>query len=85
MITQESDEPVYTLHRQFDRTWKFGAITRMPEDLQERLFEDDSQGRYVLPVFIDLLASGVLICYSTWGTPRYVMIYEKLFLDHTDR
>ena len=84
IITQLSKEPLVTLFEQSGKIWKFGAATRMPTTLQRRFFIDDLQGRTVLPEFTDLLASGVLICYSTWGTPRYVMVYEKLFLDHTD-
>ena len=85
IITQASEEPIMTIEQFAGRSWKFGAVMRMPNALQSRFFRDDPQRRSVLPQFTDILACGMLTCYSTWGTPRHLLIYEKMILDQTDK
>jgi hypothetical protein len=85
IITQRSKEPIATVGTLAGHRFKTGVLTKMPKEIQGRFFEDDPGGRYVFPCFTELLASGMLTCYSSWGTPRDLMIYEGLIWDQTDK
>jgi hypothetical protein len=52
--------------------------------LKRRFFQDDPKERSILSRFTDLIAAGSLACYGKWGTPRWLMCYERLILDQTD-
>ena len=56
----------------------------MPNALQRRFFSKDPKGRSVFPQFTDLLLSGILTCFSVWGTPRHIIPYDRQFMDQLD-
>jgi hypothetical protein len=85
IITQESREAIMAVQEIKGELWKWGAITKMPKALQRRFFQDDPQERSELSQFTDLFVAGSLACYSKWGTPRWLLCYEGLILDQTDR
>jgi hypothetical protein len=84
LITPDSDEPVQAYGIFFDKPFKTGAVTSMPNALQAWFFKQDPKERSVLPCFTDLFLSGTITCYSSWGAPRHVMIYDKMFFDQLD-
>lgn len=84
LITPVSQEPIQTVASLGKHGVKTGVLTPMPDDLHERFFRDDPNGRTVLPCFVDLMCSGMLSCYGSWGTPRNILIFEKLIWDQSD-
>lgn len=84
LITPQSEEPMVTIAEVDGHHFKTGALQRMPGALARCFSAPDPQGRYVLPFFRNLLASGQLTCYSTWGQPRDVMAFERLIWDQVD-
>jgi hypothetical protein len=84
LITSKSDEPIQTAQQFRGSVHKAGAVTVMPNALQRRFFNQDPKGRSVLPQFTDLLLSGMLTCFSTWGTPRHIIPYDRQFVDQLD-
>jgi hypothetical protein len=85
IITQTTDEPFMAVDQIRGRDWKTGVVTRMPNALARRFFQRDPKQRSVLPCFADVLLAGVLTCYSSWGTPRHLMFYDRLIFDQTDK
>jgi hypothetical protein len=84
LITPTSDEPIQTAQVIKGAIYKAGTVTIMPNALQRRFFRKDPKGRSVLPQFTDLLLSGMLTCFSTWGTPRHILPYDRQFVDQLD-
>lgn len=84
LITPVSEEPIQTV-ASLGRHWvKTGVLITMPTDLYEHFFRDDPNGRTVLPCFVELMSSGILTCYGAFGTPRDLLIFEKLIWDQAD-
>ena len=84
LITPTSDEPIQTVQAIEDSVYKSGTVTVMPNALQRRFFSKDPKGRSVFPQFTDLLLSGILTCFSVWGTPRHIIPYDRQFMDQLD-
>jgi hypothetical protein len=84
LITPVSEESIQTIASLGRRWVKTGVLTPMPIDLYERFFRDDPNGRTVLPCFVELMSSGILTCYGSFGTPRDLLIFEKLIWDQAD-
>ena len=84
IITQTSDEPFMVVDERLGQMWKTGVITPMPNALAKRFFQRDPKGRSVLSCFSDVLMSGLLTCYSSWGTPRHLMFYDRIIFDQLD-
>jgi hypothetical protein len=84
LITSDSDEPIQGIDSFKGQNFKVNVITMMPGALQKRFFQKDPKGRSVLPCFTDLLMSGMITCFSSWGTPRHVTAYDKMIIDQLD-
>ena len=84
LITPTSDEPIQGVSELSGRLFKVNAVTMMPGALQKRFFQKDPKERSVMPCFTDLLMSGMLTCFSTWGTPRHVTAYDRMIIDQLD-
>ena len=85
IITQASDEPFMAVEKIRGRNAKTGVVTRMPNALAQRFFRPDPRERSVFPNFANLVLAGVLSCYSSWGTPRNLMFFDKIIFDQTDK
>jgi hypothetical protein len=81
LITATSWEPIVTAARLQGQYFKTGAVTRMTPGIQRRFSRQDSEGRTVLPLVRELLAAGILTCYSSWGQPRDLMPFEGIIWD----
>lgn len=84
LITPTSREAVMTATRLGEAVFKTGVLHRMPPDLRARFQRPDPEKRTVFHLLAQLLASGILTCYSTWGTPRHLMPFEGLIIDQLD-
>jgi hypothetical protein len=84
LITATSWEPIVTTARLQGKYFKTGAVTRMTPGLQRRFLRQDPQGRTVLPIFRELLAAGILTCYSSWGQPRDLVPFERIIWDQLE-
>lgn len=84
LITPQSDEPIQAVQRRGGQLFKSGSVTIMPNALQRRFFAKDPKQRSVFSRFTDLLLSGMLTCYSTWGTPRHLIPYDRQIVDQLD-
>lgn len=67
-----------------DQVFKTGALHRMPADLSARFLRPDAGKRTVFHILAQLLVSGILTCYSVWGTPRDLMPSEGLIWEQLD-
>lgn len=76
LVTPTSKEPVNSVTQIGDRIFKTGVLHKMPKGLQARLLRPDRHGRTVLPFFSKLFAAGMLTCYSAFGQPRHIMVFE---------
>jgi hypothetical protein len=84
LVTPTSVEPANTVTQIGDRVFKTGVLHKMPADLQARLLRPDPGGRTVLPFFRKLFAAGILTCYSVFGQPRDIMVFEGLIWDQCE-
>ena len=84
LITQESYEPWVTVERARGELWKTGALNRMPATVRKKWRVQDRSGRTVLPLFRELFGAGVATCYSSWGQPRHIAIFDGYVLDQLE-
>jgi hypothetical protein len=56
----------------------------MPQRLRRCFKRVDEGGLSVLSYFREMLAAGILTCYSSWGQPRDVMPFEGWIFDQID-
>ena len=83
-ITSTSDEAIQAVGVRNGEEYKFGAVTYMPDALQRLFFSRDHKRQTVFAEFTDLLLSGTVTCFSTQGTPRHILPYERMFVDQLD-
>jgi hypothetical protein len=84
LITPTSREPIMTA-TQIGSTWfKTGVLHRMPTTLCRAFTGPDPAQRTVFHAFSDLLAAGILTCYSTYGQPRDLMPFLKAIWDQIE-
>ena len=76
LITRASYEPVVTVGRAEGKLYKTGALNRLPAGVRKKWLVQDPAGRTVLPLFRELLGAGVATCYSSWGQPRHIAIFD---------
>jgi hypothetical protein len=81
LITQGSYEPWVTVERAQGKLWKTGALNRIPAAVRKKWLVPDRSGRTVLPLFRELFGAGVATCFSSWGQPRHIAIFEGYVLD----
>ena len=84
LITPLSREPVITAARVNGRLFKTGALHRMRAAHRRAFTTADHSERSVLDVFAELLAAGILTCYSSEGQPRDLMPFEGLIWDQCE-
>jgi hypothetical protein len=84
LVTPTSRERLMTVIALEGQLLKSGALHRLPGTLLRRLFDGPPDGRSQLHVFLGLLASGMLTCYSSWGQPRHIMIFDGLVMDQLE-
>lgn len=84
LITPTSHEPVNTVMEIDGHLFKTGALHKMPPSLRNRFFRPDPNQQTVLHLFRELFAAGILTCYSSWGQPRDLMIYEGTIWDQCE-
>jgi hypothetical protein len=84
LITQTSYEPVVTVERAEGNLYKTGALNRLPASLRRKWLVQDRAGRTVLPLFRELFGAGVATCYSSWGQPRHIAIFEGYVFDQLE-
>lgn len=84
LITATSEEPRMTTIEAGGRLLKTGALNPLTPSLQRRFFRQDPAGATVLPILRELFAAGMLTCYSSWGQPRHLMIFEGLVFDQAE-
>lgn len=84
LITQASYEPWVTYEIAEGQAWKTGALNRMPAAVRKKWLVQDRDGRTVLPIFRELFGAGVATCYSSWGQPRHIAIFDGYVLDQLE-
>jgi hypothetical protein len=84
LITQVSYEPIVTVEQVEGELFKTGALNRLPAALRKKCHVQDSAGRTVLPLFQELLGAGVATCYSSWGQPRHIAIFDGFVFDQLE-
>ena len=84
LITQGSYEPLVTVERAQGQLWKAGALNRIPAAVRKKWLVEDPEGRTVLPIFSELFGAGVATCYSSWGQPRHIAIFDGYVLDQVE-
>ena len=84
LVTQSSQERVNPVTQVGGQIFKTGVLYKMPRDLQQRFHRADPGERTVLPFFRNVLAAGMLTCYSAYGQPRDLMLFEGLIFDQCD-
>jgi hypothetical protein len=84
LITPWSDEPIQAMVKIGGIVGKSGVLATMPAELRRAFHERDQSEASVFSEFTDLLASGILTCYSSTGTPRDLLIYEDSLWDQAD-
>lgn len=84
LVTPTSREPLMTVIALQGQLLKSGALHRLSGTLVRRLFDGLPDGRSQLHLFLGLLASGMLTCYSSWGQPRHIMIFDGLVMDQLE-
>ena len=84
LITQGSYEPWVTVERARGKLCKTGALNRIPAAVRKKWLVQDRDGRTVLPLFRELFGAGVATCYSSWGQPRHIAIFDGYVLDQLE-
>jgi hypothetical protein len=84
LITQASYEPLVTVARAEGHLFKTGALNRLPAALRRKWIVQDKGGRTVLPLFRELFGAGVATCYSSWGQPRHIAIFDGYVFDQLE-
>ena len=84
LVTQASYEPVVTVERVEGQLFKTGALNRLPTAIRRKWLVQDKAGRTVLPLFRELFGAGVATCYSSWGQPRHVAIFDGFVFDQLE-
>jgi len=84
LVTATSNEPMNTVAQIAGQVVKTGVVHRMPAGLQARILRPDRHGRTVLPYFRRLFAAGTLTCYSAFGQPRHIEVFEGLIEDQCE-
>ncbi len=84
LVTPTSNEPINTVTQIGGQVFKTGALHKMPAQLRARLLRPDPDKRTVLPLFRRLFAAGILSCYSAFGQPRHIMVFEGLIKDQCE-
>ena len=84
LVTQGSYEPWVTVERARGELWKTGALNRIPAAVRKKWLVQDRAGRTVLPLFCELFGAGVATCYSSWGQPRHIAIFDRYVLDQVE-
>ncbi len=84
LITQGSFEPVAAVEYAEGKLYKSGALTRMPAAVRKKWLVQDGSGRTVLPLFRELFGAGIATCYSSWGQPRHIAIFEGYVFDQLE-
>lgn len=84
LITSHSEEPIQGVLEFQGKNFKVNAVTMMPGALQKRFFQKDPKERSVMACFTDVLMSGMITCYGSWGTPRHIAAYDRMLIDQLD-
>lgn len=84
LVRQTTREDLVTVDMLNGNVVKTGVLLRMPPGLRAAFTVPDREGRFVLPYFRNLLASGMSTTYSSWGQPRDVMPFEGWIWDQID-
>ncbi len=84
LVTQTSYEPMSTVEWAEGQLYKTGAVYRFPLALQKQWLAQDQAGRTVLPLFRDLFGAGIATCYSTWGQPRHIALFDRYVFDQLE-
>ena len=83
-MTPTSNELINTVTQIGGQVFKAGVLHKMPAQLRARLLRPDPDKRTVLPLFRKLFAAGILSCYSAFGQPRHIMVFEGLIKDQCE-
>ena len=84
LITPWSDEPIQTVVPSEYGPLKTGVISTLPEELLQAFGRCSPERSSLFPCFADMLASGILTCYSSTGTPRDIFPFLGQVWDQAD-
>jgi hypothetical protein len=82
LITGQSREEIEWWEEVHGIFQKLGRLTKIPPNLAGGFKR--VKGESCLPLYRYLFASGLLTCYSDFGTPRHIELFEEQVFDQTD-
>jgi len=82
LITSSSREDTEMWIHEFGLHHKYGSLVEIPEELMSKLKTFD--GSSCIPHYRSLFAAGLLTCYTDFGQPRHIELYEGNFFQQID-
>jgi hypothetical protein len=82
LITSSSREDLEMWIEEFGVHHKFGSLVGIPSALMNKLVKFD--GGSCIPLYRSFFAAGLMSCYTNFGQPRHIEVYEGNFFQQVD-
>jgi hypothetical protein len=82
LVTSSSREDIEMWTTAMGIYHKYGSLSKIPQILMEKL--ERFSGESCLPIYRASFAAGLLSCYTEFGQPRHIELYEGNFFQQID-
>lgn len=82
LVTSSSREEIEMWTTAMGMYHKYGSLSKIPQSLMAKL--ESCSGESCLPLYRRSFAAGLLSCYTDFGQPRHIELYEGNFFQQID-